>query len=153
MSLPRDFKSAIQENYGDFGWELANCLCFIAEYKGYKVREFSSIESCLELINKEEEEKIVDYESPVDLEEYLTKKYLLVHETLIEIAKNIKDSESLKEGRRKDKVVDDFINYMIDLNLEINLIAIDKFFRDYVIVVLKVDLIQWLLKIETTPIH
>lgn len=164
MSAPKDFQSAINEKYGEFGWQLTNCLCFIAEYKGYKVRDFSAIESSLELIDNDDGESMKNSGSPEHFEDYLTSSYPSVHEILIERATKIENNDPIKEEERQNKVVVEFIEYMIGskigskestsgLTFGFNIFTVDEFFEDYIKNLIKEDVNRWLPEIETSHNH
>jgi hypothetical protein len=137
MSLPTEFKSVIEEEYGDFGWQLANCFSFLAEYLGYKVLDIHSVETALKIVATQmgtsltEYSAVEDYEEDQGLQEYIEKYYPQVHQAFIRRAKNISKANSLIEEDREEQVIIDFVEYIVPTNITFLLTGINQFFASY----------------------
>lgn len=90
MSLPNDFESVIKEEYGDFGWELANSFSFIAEFIGYRVFDISAVEMALKIIEKEIGSSLNKLAHLNDLPEFFKKYYPRIHEVFIKLQKRLR---------------------------------------------------------------
>ena len=148
MSLPNDFESVIKEEYGDFGWELANSFSFIAEFVGYRVFDISAVEMALKIIEREIGCSLSKQAHLNDLPKFFKKYYPRIHKVFIKRAKNIKDSHEDVEYDRKEAVSDKFAEYAISKNPDIFRSIASEFFRDYVMFTLGLDMFEWLLEID-----
>ncbi len=155
MSLPTEFKSVIEEEFGAFGWKLANCFSFIAEYLGYKVLDISSVETALKIVATQMGDSLTDYSSvedygeDVSLQEYLEEYYPQVHQAFIRKAKPTNKTNSPgDEEDREEQVIIGFIDYMIPTNISFLLTGIDEFFASYLRDILYRDLEDLFYKIK-----
>ena len=139
MSLPKDFQSVIKDEYGNFGWELANSFSFIAEFLGYKVFDISAVETALKIIATESGSSLTKYAHPTSLSYYLKLNYPKVHKVFIRRAKAVNVSDEDKEIERKEKVIDRFAKYAISNNLDFVQLMINEFYRKFIMDTLTID--------------
>jgi hypothetical protein len=148
MSLPTDFKSIIEEEYSNYGWELACCFSFVAEYLGYKVLDISAVETALKMIATANGSSLKNYENhyPRVLDVYVKSNYCQIHNAFTRRAKNIKLSDEDNEFDRQDKVLEKFIKY-ITKNDAI-FYSVPYFYKEYVKTTLKISVESIFLDIE-----
>lgn len=148
MSLPTDFEPIIKEEYSNYGWELAYCFSFIAEYLGYKVLDISAVETALKMIAHDKGSSLKNYENhyPVSLKYYVINNYCQVHKAFTRRAKNIKHSNEDSELDRQSKLVEKFLKHI--MQGDISFYRVNFFYKEYVINTLKYDVEDIFLKIE-----
>lgn len=120
MSLPSDFESKIKEEFSDYGWEIACCFSFIAEYWGYKVLDISAVETALKITSNIVGANFQKYVHPypINLQVFATAYYYWkVHDVLIRQAKNLKSDDKNSELDRQSKVLDRFREYCLQNNI------------------------------------
>lgn len=145
MSLPNDFQSAIKDEYGNFGWELANSFSFISEFLGYKVLDISAVETALKVIANEAGFSLTKYAYSNDLILYLKQSYPKVHKVFIRRAKTVSVSDEDAEAERQRKIAYSFVDYVLYRNFMTN-----EFFRYFVIETLYENIYDCFLDIEET---
>lgn len=128
MTLPTDFKSVIEEEYGEFGWELSNCFSLIAEILGYKVYDLSSVETALKIASNEAGQSLKNCRNPKSLFPYLQTNYLKVHNVLIRKAKTVALENEDKEFERAYQVSQKFVARILGSTY-----SIKGFYKVYVI--------------------
>jgi len=132
MSLPIGLKSVIKEEYGNYGWESACCFSFLAEYLGYKVLDESDVITALKMIATEKGTSLKNYENtPIPFLGYdVGTNYGKVHIVFTQNAKTIKHSNEDSELDRKSKVIEEFIQHI--MQGDPNFLKINFFYREYV---------------------
>lgn len=115
MTLPKDFESVIEEEYSNYGWELAYCFSFIAKYLGYRVLDLSSVETALKMVATLLCTSLKNYDDhyPIDFQDFIHEYYLEVHEVFTRRAKNIKLQNEDDEVERQQKIIEEFKNYIM----------------------------------------
>ena len=115
MTLPKDFESVIEEEYSNYGWELAYCFSFVAEYLGYRVLDISAVERALKIVATELGKSLKNYENhhPINLKYFIHLYYLKAHEAFTRRAKNVKLQNENDEIERQGRVIEEFKNYIV----------------------------------------
>jgi hypothetical protein len=154
MSLPNDFQSVIEEEYGKFGWGLANTFSFIAEFLGYKVYDISAVETALKIIATEMGSSLKKYAHPHNVPAFMKFNYPKVHNVFTRRAKTVNVSDEDAEIERKQKVVENFVKYTFNSNLS-NLSSLDvfgfmsnPFYREYITDTITTNVFEWFDEIE-----
>ncbi|NJM21600.1 MAG: hypothetical protein HC907_24250 [Richelia sp. SM1_7_0] len=148
MSLPTDFKSIIEEEYSNYGWELACCFSFVAEYLGYKVLDISAVETALKMIATTNGSSLKNYENhyPKVLDSYVKSNYCAIHNAFTRRGKSIKISDEENELDRQDKVLEKFIKYI--MKNDTRLYSIHYFYKEYIKTTLKYNIESIFIDIE-----
>lgn len=148
MSLPTDFKSIIEDEYSNYGWELACCFSFVAEYLGYKVLDISAVETALKMIAASNGKSLKNYENhyPKVLDFYIQSNYCQIHNAFTRRAKTIKLSDESNELDRQDQVLERFIKYIT--KNDAMFYSVHYFYKEYVKTTLKVSVESIFINIE-----
>ncbi|MDJ0696350.1 hypothetical protein [Mastigocoleus sp. MO_188.B34] len=114
MTLPKEFKSFIEEEYGNYGWKLAYCFSFVAKYLGYKVLDISAVETSLKIVTTMRGTSLKNFEfnKPINFNNFIHQYYLKVHKPFTRRAKEVKLDNDKNEIERQQKVIKEFKNYM-----------------------------------------
>ncbi|MBG1266669.1 hypothetical protein [Nostoc sp. WHI] len=151
MSLPKDFELIIKEEYGNFGWELANCFSCIAEFLGYKVLDISSVKTALKIVSNIHGSSLKGITGhPKNLSIYLKAQYPQTHQSFVKRAETLKKDDEDDEFQRQQEVSVKFAKYIINKDSDFILFMIDEFYRSFVLDTLSNSMFEWLLDIEET---
>ncbi|MBE9054263.1 hypothetical protein IQ243_28505 [Nostocales cyanobacterium LEGE 11386] len=133
MSLPQEFEPVIKEDFGDYGWALANCFSFTSEFLGYQALDISSFETALKAISNFHGSSLTNYAYPNNLTTYLKEYYPQVHQILIRKAKRLKLSNEDEESERQETVAEKFAQYTLNQGIELVAYLIPPFYKNFII--------------------
>ncbi|QMS86312.1 hypothetical protein HUN01_01450 (plasmid) [Nostoc edaphicum CCNP1411] len=153
MSLPKEFQSVIEEEYGRFGWEVANCFKFTSEFLGYKVLNISSVEAALKSIATDMGSSLANYSYPNDLPSFIKKQYPKIHLVFTKQAKYIKLPNEDDEYDRQEKVAEKFAEYTILKTTESVTNITNNFYKVFVVDTLYLVIHDFLSEVEEAIIE